>query len=198
MLTNLVEGCGINCVKCSKYWPDSLGDIKRFGHIQVQLFDVAEAPNYIVRKLDVAHTRLGGSSRVIIHIQCTNWMDRSTPDCQDPGQLVQLVQLSNVMYSQFSNKSSDTPSPILVHCSAGVGRTGTFISVDQLMRAIDSRANNSFIDVFHTVYQLRKQRMYMVQNRSQYEYLYMCTLVYLCIKRKKISSSSNSPSDCPV
>ena len=62
------------------------------------------------------------SNRVIVHIQFTNWLDRAAPE--DAGNLIQLVQLTRVMYNQFSNKQGDTPSPLLVHCSAGVGRTG--------------------------------------------------------------------------
>ena len=42
MLTNLVEGCGLSSLKCSKYWPDGLGNVKRFGEVEVQLFDEAE------------------------------------------------------------------------------------------------------------------------------------------------------------
>ena len=77
-----------------------------------------------MRKLDVTHRGpTVCSNRVIVHIQFTNWLDRAVPE--DAGNLIQLVQLTRVMYNQFSNKQGDTPSPLLVHCSAGVGRTGT-------------------------------------------------------------------------
>jgi len=196
MLTNLVEGGGFTCIKCNMYWPESVGDTKRFGDIEVQLFDKAEAPNYIVRKLDVTHRGAGqGSSRVIVHIQFTNWLDRSAPE--DAGNLIQLVQLTRVMVNQFSSKQGDSPSPLLVHCSAGVGRTGTFICVDQIMRSIDS-SRTTEIDIFHTVYQLRRDRRYMVQTRAQYEYVYKCVEAYLAIQEKKMSSSPSSPSLCPA
>jgi len=196
MLTNLVEGGGFTCIKCNMYWPESVGDTKRFGDIEVQLFDKAEAPNYIVRKLDVTHRGKGQcANRVVVHIQFTNWLDRSAPE--DAGNLIQLVQLTRVMYNQFSNKQEDTPSPLLVHCSAGVGRTGTFICVDQIMRSIDS-SRTTDVDIFHTVYQLRRDRRYMVQTRAQYEYVYKCVEAYLAIKEKKMSTSASSPSICPA
>jgi len=196
MLTNLVEGGGFTCIKCNMYWPESVGDTKRFGDIEVQLFDKAEAPNYIVRKLDVTHRGAGqGSSRVIVHIQFTNWLDRSAPE--DAGNLIQLVQLTRVMLNQFSSKQGDSTSPLLVHCSAGVGRTGTFICVDQIMRSIDS-CRTTEIDIFHTVYQLRRDRRYMVQTRAQYEYVYKCVEAYLAMQEKKLSSSPSSPSLCPA
>jgi len=197
MLTNLVEGCGLSSIKCSKYWPDTLGSVKRFGEIEVQLFDEAEAPHYTVRKLDVGHKRLGGDSRVITHIQFTNWLDRSTPSNQEPSELLQLVHLTRVMCSQgrdnirVKQDIEATSSPLLVHCSAGVGRTGTFIAVDQIIRALDSRQSTD-IDIFHITYLLRKERMFMVQTRAQYEYIYRCVQAYIESKQNKLSVSSTS------
>ena len=83
-----------------------------------------------MRKLDVTHRGATEcSNRVVVHIQFTNWQDRSAP--VDAGNGIQLVQLTRVMYNQFSNKQGDTPSPLLVHCSAGVGRTGSCYVRDQ-------------------------------------------------------------------
>jgi len=188
MLTSLVEGVGadrVQCVKCNKYWPDNVGDSKKFGDIQVQLFDKAEAPNYCVRKLDV--TKIGEStvtgepqSRVIVHLQLTDWPDKSIPG--NTGHLVQLVQLTHVLMT--THNTGPQSGPLLVHCSAGVGRTGTFICVDQIMNNLDS-VQSSDLDIFYAVYQLRKQRFYMVQTREQYEFLYKCILHYLELKQKQ-------------
>ena len=121
-----------------------------------------QAPNYCVRKLDV--TRLAGGeeeeeeagvaghNRVIIHLQLTDWPDRAAPG--DAGHLVQLVQLTHVMVNTHSGGAG---GPLLVHCSAGVGRTGTFICVDQIIKNLDTRPTSD-VDVFNTVYELRKQR----------------------------------------
>jgi len=191
MLTNLVEGHGFNCIKCDMYWPAQLGDRKRYNDIDIQLFDAAEAPSYIVRKFDVTH-RSADVNKVIVQIQFTNWRDRSAPS--DPHDLLQLVQLSRVMYNQFSPKDTTESSPLLVHCSAGVGRTGTFICVDQMMRAVDNRQTVD-LDIFNTIYQLRRDRMYMVQTRAQYEYVYKCVAAYITIKeeQKEKASTRNSP-----
>jgi protein tyrosine phosphatase len=66
MLTNLVEGLGFHSVKCSQYWPEIVGNTKRFHDIEVQLYDCQEAPDYKVRKLDISRD---DSSREIVHIQ---------------------------------------------------------------------------------------------------------------------------------
>lgn len=181
MLTAVVESCGI---KCNAYWPDGVGDSRKYNQLSIQLFDIAEAPNYVVRKFDVLN-KSTNTSRVIVHLQYTNWPDRSAPS--SPQELLQLVQLARILYTQFNPRDSESPSPLLVHCSAGVGRTGTFICVDQLMKAVDSK-QTSEVDVFHTVYQLRRDRRYMVQTRAQYEFVYRCVLAYL----------KQSQSKCPT
>lgn len=126
MLTNLVEGYGFNSVKCSMYWPHLIGGFRRFNNIEVQLYDVQEAPDYIVRKLDVSNRNGGstGANREIVHIQYTAWPDRSAPE--EPHALIQLIRVTRVLASQYRNSMvPDSPvGPLLVHCSAGVGRTG--------------------------------------------------------------------------
>jgi len=195
MLTNLVEGCGFPSLKCALYWPDKVGDCRRFGDLEVQLFDCAEAPHYVVRKLDVSHKK-EGTSRVVIHIQFTSWRDRGVP--VEPAHLVQLVQLTRVLGAQPSEDRSEREPPLLVHCSAGVGRTGTFICMDQLMRTVEAggkvdSVNGQLIDIFYTVYQLRRQRRYLVQTRAQYEYVYHCCQAFLEGRMKKLSLTGGSP-----
>jgi len=201
MLTNVVEGTErFTSIKCNKYWPDNVGDAKKFGDLKVQLFDRAEAPNYCVRKLDVTKTGglAGGENRVIIHLQLTDWPDRAAPG--HAGHLVQLTQLTQVMLNtQTGTGGPQVGGPLLVHCSAGVGRTGTFICVDQMINNINNNSSpSSEIDIFHTVYQLRKQRVYMVQTREQYEYLYKCIQHHLEMKQKQKKISHHHSPSLPV
>ncbi len=127
MLTRLVEGLGFHSQKCTKYWPSNVGDSMRFRDIEVQLYDCQEAPDYIVRKLDVSKMDGIGNSnnREIVHVQCTSWPDRLTP--KETKTLIQLIEVVKVLSQQYSQQSEDKPpGPWLVHCSAGVGRTGTY------------------------------------------------------------------------
>jgi len=177
MLTNLIEGLGFNANKCSQYWPNMVGSSRRYQDIDVQLYDRQEAPDYLVHKLDVSKKDI---SKEIVHVQCTSWPDRSAP--KDASILLQLVEVVRVLSFQY-NKTTDhqPPGPWLVHCSAGVGRTGTFIALDQLLKAVDD-PSNQVIDVFNTCYLLRKERRYLVQTVTQYAYLYKCLSTYLLKK----------------
>jgi len=291
MLTNLVEGVsgsgsdlsgraffqpgqvGILTgagVKCGMYWPNVVGGMRRFVDLEVQLYDVQEAPDYIIRKLDVSKRSLGSGlceeNREIVHIQYTSWPDRSAP--ADPGALLQLIDLTRALDSKYSEASALatrtrtrlasqpdplvkagpglTPScpgsvsivddlgggyyrddssgsgggpggsgsnhgggsdynygrpvapPWLIHCSAGVGRTGTFIAVDQLIRIADS-PDTSEVDVFNVVYQLRRDRRYMVQSISQYLYVYKCICEHLKRKSRRNSQTRDlTKTDQPV
>ena len=96
-------------------------------------------------------------------LQTIKWADLTAPD--DTKILRDLV-----------NKARDlntTKDPILVHCSAGVGRTGTFIAVYKL---INDFLNNkvSVLDVHDTVLDMRRCRMKMVQKKEQYAYIFKC------------------------
>ena len=139
-----------------------LGKIRILGNKKYRaiILPPTQAPNYCVRKLDVTKTGglAGGENRVIIHLQLTDWPDRAAPG--HAGHLVQLTQLTQVMLNtQTGTGGPQVGGPLLVHCSAGVGRTGTFICVDQMINNINNNSSpSSEIDIFHTVYQLRKQR----------------------------------------
>ena len=206
MLTNLIEGLGFHSTKCSQYWPELVGNTRRFGgsspdsQIEVQLYDCQEAPDYLVRKLDISK---GDSTRTLVHVQCTSWPDRSAP--KNASTLLQLVEVVRMLASQYNQQSGHQmveAAPWLIHCSAGVGRTGnvynfvtfnsllkyalslilgTFIALDQLLRIFDNPAKSE-IDVFNVVYELRKDRRYLVQTLAQYSFLYRCLYEHACKK----------------
>ncbi len=117
MLTNLVEGFGFGAVKCCQYWPEQVGNVSRYRDIEVQLYDVQEAPDYTVRKFDIRRKSAvagrrngsGGSGsggacvaaglagvdctggRELVQVQYKAWRDRSAPT--DPAALLQLIQV---------------------------------------------------------------------------------------------------------
>lgn len=95
----------------------------------------------------------------------TKWPDHGCP--QNPTDLIEFTR----MYQIEKRNSS---SPTVVHCSAGVGRTGTFIGLDIIMQTLKTRKS---INIYEIVRQLRNERMKMVQTFHQYSLLYQCAYI---------------------
>jgi cadherin 5 type 2 (VE-cadherin) len=95
----------------------------------------------------------GDQSRIVRHFHFTTWPDFGVPE--PPKTLVKFVRAFRERCSPDSNK------PIIVHCSAGVGRSGTFIALDRILQRIHKYDS---VDIFGIVYEMRKERVWMVQN----------------------------------
>ena len=119
-----------------------------------------------VRKLELT---LGSESKTIWHYLYGSWQDFSKPEAADRAALLQLIRETDSMCYR--------DNPRVVHCSAGVGRTGTFIALDHLLKGLDSGQLLTISDpdedpVFETVNHLREQRMMMVYNEMQLQFVY--------------------------
>uniref|UniRef100_A0A2C9LEY1 protein-tyrosine-phosphatase n=1 Tax=Biomphalaria glabrata TaxID=6526 RepID=A0A2C9LEY1_BIOGL len=162
MLTDLVEGTK---VKCEKYWPDS--DKMQFGYIKVKLGSTQVFADYTIRKLELS--KKGEASHIFTQFHFTSWPDKGVPSTQ-----WSLVDVEQRVTSIPTNK------PIVVHCSAGVGRTGTFIALYNIMRQAEE---TGLVDFFKTVSKLREDRIFMVQTLSQYEFLHKAAQVAIACMR---------------
>ncbi|KAK7871582.1 hypothetical protein R5R35_001777 [Gryllus longicercus] len=145
--------------KCYKYFPN-LRENLEFEDIIVRCTTELHFPIYTSRTLILTK---GERKRSIIHLHFREWPDFGCP--ATPDLMLQFCQVMrhNIVLAQ--------PGITLIHCSAGVGRTGTLIAVDILLQHIKE---NKKIDIFGTVYKLRKHRMNMVQSEAQYVYIYKC------------------------
>lgn len=119
-----------------------------------------------VRKLELT---LGSESKIVWHFLFAGWADYSKPEGEDREALLELIKLS------ASKCASNNPR--VVHCSAGVGRTGTFIALDHLLQELESGQLLTITDtesdpVFTTVNEMREQRMMMVYNEMQLQFIY--------------------------
>ncbi|XP_022183704.1 phosphatidylinositol phosphatase PTPRQ isoform X1 [Myzus persicae] len=145
-------------IKCYKYFPNSNEKLV-FGDIQVKNdITIVDKGRYsfTIRILTVLKGHL---KKTIRHFQFHDWPDFGTPN--DPSILLQFWR---VVQAKSSN------GLVVVHCSAGVGRTGTYIACDMLLRLIHQ--DRSKLNVFKTVLRLREQRTNMVQTQAQYEFVY--------------------------
>ncbi|XP_043402968.1 receptor-type tyrosine-protein phosphatase kappa isoform X3 [Chelonia mydas] len=154
MLTGLVEQ---NKTKCEQYWPE--GE-QVCGDFTVTLSNTWTTTSLVTRtfRLQRAGSPLPRNMQQFHYLL---WPDHGVPS--NPARLLQLVEMVN-------ERVSEAPAgPVLVHCSAGIGRTGTFIALDVLLKM--ARAEGS-VDVFRCVQRLREQRVGMVQTKEQYTFLY--------------------------
>ncbi|XP_068728210.1 receptor-type tyrosine-protein phosphatase delta-like [Montipora capricornis] len=154
MVTNLEER---GRIKCFQYWPSEGGEA--YGDIQVQLTETVELSDFTVRKfcMKKSNSRV---ERMISQYHYTVWPDHGVPSC--PTSVLTFVR-------KASGANPPDAGPMVVHCSAGVGRTGTFIVVDAMLQRI---AAEKTVDVFGYVMSLRCDRNFMVQVEEQYVFIH--------------------------
>jgi protein tyrosine phosphatase len=156
MVTNLAEG---GKVKCERYWPED--DVIQAGDIKVQLTTSQVFADYTIRRLQLLLE--GDCVHELTQFHFTAWPDKD----------VSTTAWSLVDFEQRVAFIS-TDKPIVVHCSAGVGRTGTFIALSNvLVEAVEI----GYMDFFTAVQKLRHDRACMVQTSAQYEFLHRVALV---------------------
>ncbi|KAL4216721.1 hypothetical protein ACF0H5_024444 [Mactra antiquata] len=165
MLTNLQEG---DVPKCDMYWP-YLHMMDTHGDISVTFENENISAEYDIRSFKVEK---GSESRTVIQYHFTAWPDKQTPE-----NVISLVSF----WHTVNSGPIIYGGPILVHCSAGVGRTGTYIALDALSR--EGTSENS-VDVFSFVVNLRYQRVNMVQTWEQYVFLHQALVYTLTFKTK--------------
>eukprot|EP00058_Branchiostoma_floridae_P015854 XP_002601342.1 hypothetical protein BRAFLDRAFT_59175 [Branchiostoma floridae] len=153
MVTNLEEK---GKTKCTQYWPESGEEV--YGKISVTLADTIPMVYYVTRVLLVS--KGDEKQRKITQFQFLGWPDFGAP--RNPAELLKFHQ--KVMTSITSRDR-----PIVVHCSAGVGRTGTFITMDAMLSMM---AEEGKVDVFGFVSKTRQSRSQMVQAEAQYVFIY--------------------------
>ncbi|XP_059173384.1 receptor-type tyrosine-protein phosphatase epsilon-like [Physella acuta] len=168
MLANLIEE---GKEKCSRYWPTE-GSIK-FGDIKVKLATTHVFADYTLRKLELS--KKNQTSHQFTQFHFTSWPDKGVP--LTPWGLVDFEQRVAL---------GSTSRPIVVHCSAGVGRTGTFIALRNVMREAEDTGR---INCFQTVAKLRQDRMLMVQTAEQYQFLHKAAQVAIVCLGTTVSSN---------
>ncbi|CAL9695022.1 unnamed protein product [Knipowitschia caucasica] len=161
MVTRCEEG---NRVKCAEYWPSLDREAEIFEEFVVKLNSEDQCPDYTIRRLSLTNKREKNSEREVTHIQFLSWPDHGVPG--EPHLLLKLRRRVNSFKNLFSG-------PIVVHCSAGVGRTGSYIGIDALMEGLEAERR---LDIYGYVVQLRRQRCLMVQVEAQYILIHQALL----------------------
>ncbi|CAH3121828.1 unnamed protein product [Porites lobata] len=172
--------------KCIRYWPDP-DTTKYVGPFQVRHMKETEYTEYTLREFELTsiddHVTLQPIPRTIYQFHYTGWPDHGVP--KDPSTVLHIVHEVN-----SRQQSIPMAGPIIVHCSAGIGRTGTFIVIDTLVRIIKEQALDCEIDISKTIQSLRAQRSGMVQTEAQYEFIYKAIQHYVSTETARLNSDS--------
>ncbi|XP_076665204.1 phosphatidylinositol phosphatase PTPRQ-like isoform X2 [Andrena cerasifolii] len=153
MLTQLVEK---GKEKCHQYFP-TIRESFRYENMTIKCISELDYRSYTQRTLVLQKEN---KKRNITHLHFKDWPDHDVPEDFDP--MIHFCQV--IRRNILANKGY-----IVIHCSAGIGRTGTLIAIDILLQHL---RDNRKLDVFGTVYRLRHHRINMVQKESQYAYIY--------------------------
>ncbi|VDO00633.1 unnamed protein product [Rodentolepis nana] len=188
MMTRLEERARI---KCDQYWPSRGPETYANGVITVSPIPgpegTLELAYFTIRRFTISHLN-GNEVREVTHLQFTSWPDHGVPEsppiplllfmrrirraaCSQGGrESVSLIAPGATSTSVASSESDPaTSGPMVVHCSAGVGRTGALIALDIMQ---DQMKYENAVDVLGCVTALRSQRNFMVQTEEQYIFVY--------------------------
>ncbi|EGD72786.1 hypothetical protein PTSG_04513 [Salpingoeca rosetta] len=157
MVACLVEK---NRPKCFKYWPSRQDGVQVFGQVQVSLTAESVGRDFTRREFKLKNDE---KTRRVTQLQMTSWPDHGAPS--NPAAFLNLHSTFNGMLRRHRSRG-----PAVIHCSAGVGRSGTFICMDILYEmALDGKEP---LNIRHVISRLREQRNFMVQSVDQFRFLY--------------------------
>nr|XP_022340849.1 uncharacterized protein LOC111135248 isoform X2 [Crassostrea virginica] len=165
-------------VKVACYWCEE-GEERLLGgqlyKFHVQGKSLTHHRDYILREMEV--TKLSQDNqeegtRLVYQFNFTAWPDFGVP--RNPDSVVQFLTVVNNKQEELA-----APGPIIIHCSAGIGRTGTLVVLEKLIHQIKQEGLDCDLDVQKTVMKVRSQRSGMVQTESQYKFVYRALLSYL-------------------
>nr|XP_039266285.1 receptor-type tyrosine-protein phosphatase F-like [Styela clava] len=152
MVTNVDEN---GRRKCEKYWPEEM-EKGSYGEFDIACTGDTSVGQITRRKFKIISSSHPNRTQVVVQYHYTTWPDHGVPQTTSA-----LFNLRRIVRTEFGESNY----PIVVHCSAGVGRTGTFIALDNLMEELESTGT---VDVYSQVWRMRQRRTEMVQTADQY------------------------------
>mmetsp|Transcript_24786 Transcript_24786/g.64549 ORF Transcript_24786/g.64549 Transcript_24786/m.64549 type:complete len:557 (-) Transcript_24786:67-1737(-) len=177
--------------KCHPYWPTKEGVVH--GDYVLEYIDSKESRDCILRKMKLIKAGAADKDgRVILQYHFKGWPDHGVP--AEPATVLQFLEDVNEMKASLAKTSPDI-GPTIIHCSAGIGRTGTFIVIDILLRAVQEHGVDVEIDITKSIQAVRHQRSGMIQTEEQYRFCYeaiACHIATLNERGKAIAASGGA------
>lgn len=167
MLNRIIEK---GSVKCAQYWPskEEVDMVFPDTHFKLTLISEDVKSYYTVRQLEVENLATK-ETREILHFHYTTWPDFGVPE--SPASFLNFL-----FKVRESGSLNPEHGPITVHCSAGIGRSGTFSLVDTCLLLMDKRKEPLSVDVKHVLLEMRKYRMGLIQTADQMRFSYMAII----------------------
>lgn len=182
-------------VKCERYWPE-LNKTEVIKKYTIYSESESSTQDYTLRRFVVTKKDEPNVKRTIYHFHFTAWPDHGVPS--EPGRVLNILLDVNYRLDQIMTGSNPpSQAAVCVHCSAGIGRTGTFIVIDMILDQIRKEGFDCEIDIHRTVQMVRDQRSGMVQNEAQYKFIYMALLEYIETEKQRLSCVSVPAQDSP-
>ncbi|KAK6175498.1 hypothetical protein SNE40_013952 [Patella caerulea] len=147
--------------KCEKYWPEA-GEVEEFGNISVTLAKEEEIISDFYRRRLCA--KCGTESHYVTQFHYTGWPDHGVPD--DAADINKMIN-----HMRAERKRSDIP--LVIHCSAGCGRTGTICGIDYAWTMLNQGKIEKDFSLFDIIAKFREQRQSMVQTPDQYKLVHL-------------------------
>ncbi|KAL7835626.1 hypothetical protein SRHO_G00279730 [Serrasalmus rhombeus] len=180
MLTNCIES---GRVKCEQYWPLDYTPCA-YGNLLVTIQSEEKQNSWTLREF-VVRDKATSEERIVKHFHFTAWPDHGVPRGTD-----ELIQFRGIVHQHIER--FPFTGPTVVHCSAGVGRTGTLIALDILLQQL---VKEEAVSIAACVHRMRLSRPLMVQTESQYVFLHQCIMDSLQPKEDCIQESIYENSD---
>ncbi|KAI9536670.1 hypothetical protein NQZ68_031745 [Dissostichus eleginoides] len=161
MVTNCTEG---GRTKCEQYWPADSKPVPH-GELIVTLRSEQQEPDWTLREFRVKN-RHNSEERTVKHFHFNAWPDHGVPQGTEV-----LIQFRGLVRRHIERDGAGAPT--VVHCSAGVGRTGTIMALDVLLQQLEKERA---VGINGFVHKMRLSRPHMVQTESQYVFLHHCIM----------------------
>jgi len=162
--------------KCEPYWART-GDSMTYGKYTVHVATEKEEADYILRDMTLKKAGDAEPARQIVMYHFKSWPDYGVPS--NVGTVLRFLALVNGDLDRMRSTLGKALGDVVVHCSAGIGRTGTFIIIDILIKMIQQNGLDTPIDIQRSIHRLRSMRSGMIQTEGQYRFVYQAMAAHI-------------------
>ncbi|XP_070189239.1 receptor-type tyrosine-protein phosphatase eta-like [Littorina saxatilis] len=175
-------------IKCEQYWPAERGEEMEYDNMKVTNISVSNVNDYNITIFSISNMLEESEPFEVVHFHHLTW-----PDMTADISLESMIEFLTVVRQHVR---PDKPGPMVVHCSAGVGRTGTFISIDYAMQFISQRPIKDELDIFGFILRMRQSRGKMIQTEDQYIFIHQCARFLMAERRRRESEGTGNGKRC--